>query len=434
MSQKVTVLGAGTMGAGIAQLAAQQGFDVLLYDITDEFVQRGLNNIKAILQDRVDRGRLTADEMQAVLERITPTTKREDAAHSYIVIEAAPEDLQIKKEIFAALSDIAPSAILATNTSSLSITAIASASRHPERVVGMHFFNPAPVMPLVEVIAGSRTAPEVVEAVCELAARLGKTYVQAADMPGFIVNRVARPFYGEALKMVGEGTASIVQVDQAMRAAAFPMGPFELMDLIGIDVNFAVTRSVYEAFFGEARYRPHPIQQRMVEAGTLGRKTGRGFYEYPNGQKGNPAWRMAASFGQKRLSHFVPPELVNRFLSGAAVSLPAESEQSEEQGQIIARILAMIINEAAFAAGEGVASVRDIDRAMKLGTNYPKGPLRWADEIGLDVVYSVLRALQDSLGEDRYRPAPLLYQLVRSGLTGDAVGEGFHSPGEKGMV
>jgi 3-hydroxybutyryl-CoA dehydrogenase len=206
------------------------------------------------------------------------------------------------------------------------------------------------------------------------------------------------------------------------------------MDLIGIDVNFAVTRSVYEAFFGEARYRPHPIQQRMVEAGTLGRKTGRGFYEYPNGQKGNPAWRMAASFGQKRLSHFVPPELVNRFLSGAAVSLPAESEQSEEQGQIIARILAMIINEAAFAAGEGVASVRDIDRAMKLGTNYPKGPLRWADEIGLDVVYSVLRALQDSLGEDRYRPAPLLYQLVRSGLTGDAVGEGFHSPGEKGMV
>jgi 3-hydroxybutyryl-CoA dehydrogenase len=209
------------------------------------------------------------------------------------------------------------------------------------------------------------------------------------------------------------------------------MGPFELMDLIGIDVNFAVTKSVYEAFFGEARYRPHPIQQRMVEAGTLGRKTGRGFYEYRNGQKGEPTWRMAASFGQKRLSHFVPPELANRFLSGAEVSLPAESE---EQGQIITRILAMIINEAAFAAGEGVASVRDIDRAMKLGTSYPKGPLKWADEIGLEVVYSVLRALQDSLGEDRYRPAPLLYQLVKSGLTGDAVGEGFHSPGEKGMV
>src|SRR5437870_4689781 len=269
--KKIAVLGAGTMGAGIAQLAAQNGFEVLLYDLKDDFVQRGLTNIRAALQKRVDQGRMTPEDRAAFLARIHPTTNRDDAASWPVIIEAAPEDLALKKDIFGALSAIsAPDTVLASNTSSLSITSIAAAARQPERVVGMHFFNPAPAMPLVEVVAGARTSPEVVRSVTDLAREMGKTPVLAADMPGFIVNRVARPFYGEAFKILGEGSASVPDIDAAMRAAGFRMGPFELMDLIGIDINFAVTKSIYEAFFGEPRYRPHPIQQRMVEAGTLG--------------------------------------------------------------------------------------------------------------------------------------------------------------------
>jgi 3-hydroxybutyryl-CoA dehydrogenase len=295
----------------------------------------------------------------------------------------------------------------------------------------MHFFNPAPVMPLVEVVAAANTEGTVVEEVRQVAQRMGRTPVRAADMPGFIVNRVARPFYGEALKILGEGTATVAQIDSAMRAAGFKMGPFELMDLIGIDVNFAVTKSVYEAFFGESRYRPSPIQQRMVEAGTLGRKTGQGFYTYTGGEKGEPAYSPVANMADKRAVPFIPEHVVSGFLSGAGIEI---GENDPAAGQIVARILAMIINEAVYAVGEGVASVRDIDIAMKLGTNYPKGPLKWGDEIGLDVVFSVLKGLLASLGDDRYRVAPLLWQMVRSGATGDAVGEGFHKAGEKGMV
>jgi 3-hydroxybutyryl-CoA dehydrogenase len=432
MSTTIAVLGAGTMGAGIAQLAAQSGSDVLLYDIKDEFVQRGVSNIESALQRRVERGKLSAEEKATILGRISTTTKRDNAAQSDLIIEAAPEDINLKREIFASLSALsAPTTILATNTSSLSITSIASAAQGPERVVGMHFFNPAPAMPLVEVIAGRHTSPEVVQAVTQIARGMEKTPVIAADMPGFIVNRVARPFYGEALKIVGECGATVPQVDAAMRAAGFPMGPFELMDLIGIDINFAVTKSVFEAFFGEPRYRPHPIQQRMVEAGTIGKKAGRGFYDYSGGQKADPTLGQVAPMQHKRAGTFIPQDLTQEFLGKGEITLGTESE---EQGEVVARILAMIMNEAAFAYGEGVASVRDIDRAMRLGTNYPKGPLGWADEIGLDSVLRVLRSLQETLGEDRYRPAPLLQQLVASGHTGDAGGEGFHHPGERGMV
>lgn len=430
MPHTIAVLGAGTMGAGIVQLAAQSGHDVLMYDIKTEFVQRGLEKIRALLQSRVDRGKMAAGEMEAIMSRISTTTDRDDAAASDLVIEAAPEDIQLKREIFSSLSKIASSdTILATNTSSLSITSIAASAERPERVVGMHFFNPAPVMPLVEVIAGSRTSPEVVTAVAQIAGDMGKTPVRAADSPGFIVNRVARPFYGEALKIVGEGLAGVAQVDAAMRAAGFKMGPFELMDLIGIDINFAVTKSVYEAFFGESRFRPHPIQQRMVEAGTIGQKSGGGFYHYEEAEKGEPTRLHLTAMPHKRTGAFIPQQIAEEFSRKGSIAV-----EEEGQAEIVARILAMIINEASFAVGESVASVRDIDIAMRLGTNYPKGPLRWADEIGLDTVCAVLGSLQESFGEERYRPSPLIRQLVNAGATGDAAGEGFHTPGEKGMV
>jgi 3-hydroxybutyryl-CoA dehydrogenase len=420
------------MGSGIAQLAAQSGYNVLMYDIKEDFVQRGMGNIKSGLQSRVDKGKMDAAEMKSTIALITTTTRRDDAASSDLIIEAAPEDMALKREIFASLSaQCGPDTILATNTSSLSITSIASAAAHPERVVGMHFFNPAPVMQLVEIIAANSTSPDVVEAVREVAQRLGKTPVRAADMPGFIVNRVARPFYGEALKILGEGTAPVTAIDAAMRAAGFRMGPFELMDLIGIDINFAVTKSVYEAFFGESRYRPSPIQQRMVEANTLGRKTGQGFYRYDDGRMGEPAYNPPINLAHKRNVPFVPEHLTAAFLANGGINMP---ESSPELGEIAVRILAMIMNEAAYAVGEGVASVSDVDIAMKLGTNYPKGPLKWADEIGLDLVFNILKSLDASLGDERYRPAPLLRQMVRSGATGDQVGEGWHTPGEKGMV
>lgn len=429
---KIAVLGAGTMGSGIAQVAAQNGFDVLLYDVKDDYVQRGLSNIKESLVRRGLQGKLDQDEMQAIIRRIKSTTKRDDCAAYPLVVEAAPEDFELKREIFEALSaKAAVSTILASNTSSLSITAIGAACKMPERVVGMHFFNPAPAMPLVEVIAGRKTAPEVVETVSNVARAMGKTVVRAADMPGFIVNRVARPFYSEALKIVGEGSATISHVDAAMTAAGFRMGPFELMDLIGIDINFAVTKSVFEAFFYESRYRPHPIQQRMVEAGTLGRKTGSGFYDY--GKEGKKAEAMLHSLAPMlhKRQPFIPVEVTSAFLRKAGVTLPSELQG---YGEVVVRILAMLANEGAFAVGEGVASVRDVDIAMRLGTNYPQGPLKWADMIGLDLVFNALQALQASLGEDRYRPAPLLWHLAMSGAIGDAVGSGFHTPGEKGMV
>ena len=432
MTTRIAVLGAGTMGAGIAQLAAQSGADVLLYDIKDEYIQRGLASIEAPLQKRVERGKLAAEEKAAILGRISTSVTRDDTADSDLIIEAAPEDLALKREIFGALSAIAsPATILATNTSSLSVTSIASAARNPARVVGMHFFNPAPVMPLVEVVAGRHTSPDVVQMVAQMARNMDKVPVIAADMPGFIVNRVARPFYGEALKIVGEGVGTILSVDAAMRTAGFPMGPFELMDLIGIDINFAVTKSVFEAFFGEPRFRPHPIQQRMVESGTIGKKSGKGFYSYDGGVRGEPTVSQPAPMLHRRESAILPQALVADFLSKGGITL---NQEVDGQGELVARIVAMIMNEAAFAVGEGVASVRDIDRAMKLGTGYPKGPLGWADEVGLDTLLDVLRGLQSSLGEDRYRPAPLLQQLVAAGVTGDAVGEGFHQPGEKGMV
>ena len=276
------IVGAGTMGSGIAQAAALSGVDIILYDINDTVLRQALERVKLDFRKGVNRGKLTQEQTTEAFARIHPRTKLSDLKHCELVVEAIIEDLMVKKDLFRHLeTDTKPSTILATNTSSLSVTAIASVLRHPERAVGLHFFNPAHIMKLVEVIKGQQTSPEVVQQTVEFAKQIGKTPVVAKDTPGFIVNRVARPFYGEALRLLGENVASVEQIDRIVKdGAGFPMGPFELMDLIGIDVNFAVTQSMYEQYFGEPRYRPHPIQKRMVEAGQIGRKSGQGFYKY----------------------------------------------------------------------------------------------------------------------------------------------------------
>ncbi len=283
---RIGVVGAGTMGAGIAQVAAWAGHEVVLYDIAQAFVERGGQAIAGFLRRGAEKGKYTLAEAEAALERLTPTTDVSAFAGCGLVVEAAPEDLTLKRELFEQLEGaVGEHAILATNTSTLSVAAIGAAMAHPERLCGMHFFNPAPLMPLVEVIEGPSTAPETVAAVYALALAWGKQPVMAKDTPGFIVNRVARPFYGEALRLVGEGAADVATIDRLAEDAGFPMGPFRLMDLIGIDVNYAAASSVFDGFFQDPRFRPHPIQRAMVESGRLGRKTKQGYYSYGESSK-----------------------------------------------------------------------------------------------------------------------------------------------------
>jgi 3-hydroxybutyryl-CoA dehydrogenase len=282
MISTIGIIGSGTMGSGIAQVASLAGFNVLLYDVSADALQKALDRIKEDLARNVEKGRLTQQLAENASANIHIHSTLNPLHRSDVIVEAAIEDLGIKRELFKRLDDVLPShAILATNTSSLSITSIAAATRRAPSVVGMHFFNPPALMKLVEVVRSKYTSDETVNTICDLAVTLGKVPVQCKDTPGFIVNRVARPFYGEALRLLGEGVASVEEIDRIVRLSGnFKMGPFELMDLIGIDVNFAVTKSVYEQYFHEPRFRPHPIQRQMVEAGTLGRKTKRGFYSY----------------------------------------------------------------------------------------------------------------------------------------------------------
>lgn len=379
---QIGVVGAGTMGAGIAQLAAQAGHEVLLTDARSEAVAEAMEKLAATMEKLVAKGKRSREEAHALLGRITATTTLGNLEDCGLVVEAIVESKSIKEQVFKELEQIVDEeAILASNTSSLAITAIAAACRRPERVIGLHFFNPAPVMPLVEVVPGMLTAAGLATRCTDLMRSWGKVPVTCKDTPGFIVNRVARPFYGESLRIHEEGIADMPSIDHALKTVGgFRMGPFELMDLIGNDVNFAVTTSVWQAFFYDPRYTPSLTQQRQVESGRLGRKSGHGYYAY-----------------------------------GEGASIPQPHVAPETARQIVERVLAMLINEAVDALFLRVASAEDIDLAMTKGVNYPKGLLAWADEKGAAHWLGVLENLQSEYGEDRYRPSPLLRRMARTG-------------------
>lgn len=374
------------MGTGIAQIAAQAGHDVVVADAMPNATGRARTNLTSALDRLVEKGKLDASARDATIGRIRfldePLVDVEAYRDRGLIIEAIVEDLAAKQTLFARLAAVVPpETILGTNTSSLSVASIASGVRNPERVLGIHFFNPAPVLPLVEVVPWLGSDQGVVTRTVELMRSWKKTPVVASDTPGFIVNRIARPFYGEAIRILEEGIADAATIDWAMRElGGFRMGPFELMDFIGNDVNYAVTRSVFEAFFYDPRYRPSLTQRRLVEAGFLGRKSGRGYYDYRDGAS--------------------PPEPKKDATLGAA---------------ILDRVLAMLINEAVDAVMLRVASVEDIELAMTRGVNYPKGLLAWADDRGLPWVLERMTALQAEYGEDRYRPSPLLRRMVAEG-------------------
>ena len=394
----MAIVGAGTMGAGIAQVALEGGWDVVLTDPRPGAVDAARTRIADGMARRAARA--VPDPAQrdgfiaAYLDRLRAAATPAAAAQgAQVVIEAALEDLDLKRAIFAELDEAADAAtILATNTSALSVTNIAEAAGRPERVIGLHFFNPAPVLPLVEVVAGRRTAAWAAEQGAAIVEGWGKTAIRCADSPGFIVNRVNRPFTLEPLRLLRAGAGTIETIDRALVEAGFPMGPFALMDLIGIDVNLAAARGLFDAFGRPPRFRPSPIQEELVGAGRLGRKTGEGFYRYADMRATGPAARFA---GELRARPGGPPVL---------------------DGPTIAeRVILAIVNEAFRALGDGVASEADIDRAMRLGANHPFGPFAWARRTGVHEVVVMLDALSDE-DADTFRPALPLLREARASM------------------
>ena len=384
----VGVIGAGAMGSGIAQVAATAGHRVLIHDLNADVARRGVHEIGKSLGRQVEKKKITEANSQEILDRVDVVSGGEgnfsSLADCDIVIEAVVENLDVKRALFQQLEEsLSTEAVLATNTSSLSVTSIGRSCEHPERVLGVHFFNPATAMPLVEIVPGLQSNMTVVEKTRSLVNSWGKTTVLASDTPGFIVNRIARPYYGEALRIFEEGIADRPTIDWAMKeVGGFRMGPFELMDFIGNDINLAATTAVFEATYFDPRYKPFLTQRRLVEAGMLGRKSGKGHYDY----------------------------------SANAVQ-PQPTKDQHLARHLVDRILAMLINEAVDAVAFNVGSVADVELAMTKGVNYPKGLLAWGEEIGLSSVLETLERLQREYGEDRYRPSHLLRRMVREGTS-----------------
>ncbi|GAA4272740.1 3-hydroxyacyl-CoA dehydrogenase NAD-binding domain-containing protein [Aquimarina gracilis] len=376
----VGIIGSGTMGSGIAQVAATAGCTVKVFDTNEEALEKSKSTLEKILARLVEKGRIDQDEKNRIQGNIFHVNNLKDLGDANLTIEAIIENIEIKKKVFAALEDyVSKNAIIASNTSSLSIASIASALENPERCIGIHFFNPAPLMKLVEVIPAVQTSQEVTNEVIEIIKGWKKVVALTKDTPGFIVNRVARPFYGESLRVLEEGIADVATIDWSLKTlGGFRMGPFELMDFIGNDVNYTVTETVFKAFYYDPRYKPSFTQKRLSEAGYLGRKSGKGYYDYNEGSQ-NP--------------EPVKDEILAQY--------------------IFERVLVMLINEAADALFWNIASAEDIDNAMTKGVNYPKGLLSWADAKGIDWCVNTLDKLYDEYREDRYRCSPLLRKMNR---------------------
>ncbi|WP_294321680.1 3-hydroxyacyl-CoA dehydrogenase NAD-binding domain-containing protein [uncultured Chryseobacterium sp.] len=375
----VGIIGAGTMGIGIAQVAATNGCKVWVYDANAQQVETATLGLEKTLTKLVDKQKISGEKMTEILANISIATELKDFKDCELIIEAIIENKEIKTKVFTELENhVSESCIIGSNTSSISITSLGAELKHPERFIGIHFFNPAPLMPLVEVIPSLLTGKSLPEKIYSLMKDWGKTPVIAKDIPGFIVNRIARPYYGEGLRIVEENIATVEQVDDAMKTLGnFKMGPFELMDLIGVDVNFSVTTTVYKEYFYDPKYKPSLLQQRMSEAKLHGRKTGKGFYDYAE---------------------------------GAAKPEPQKDDSLYQQ--IFMRIISMLINEAVEAKRLGIANDEDLELAMQKGVNYPKGLLAWGQEIGYAKISGTLQNLYEEYQEDRYRQSPLLRKMI----------------------